>query len=103
VGAGEDVRGIAIGGVGVGAGGEIVGLAIGGVGVGAGGGITGLALAGGGVGSPRIRGAVLSLIGAGSQDAKGVVIAPAYFRIADDGIIRGVSVSAFNDIRGEQR
>ena len=33
----------------------------------------------------------------------GVVLAPAYFRIEERGELRGVSVSAFNDIRGSQR
>jgi hypothetical protein len=30
-------------------------------------------------------------------------VAPAYFRIETAGVLRGMSVAAFNDIRGEQR
>lgn len=103
VGAGGSIRGIAIGGVGVGAGGDITGLAIGGVGVGSGGELRGIGVGGLGVGAPRMTGLMLSGLGAGGEDVRGVVVAPAYFRIEENGRLRGVSVSAYNDIRGEQR
>jgi hypothetical protein len=46
---------------------------------------------------------VLSGAAAGGDDVRGLVIAPAYFRIADGGVLRGVTFAAVNDIRGEQR
>ena len=117
LGSGKSLRGIFVGGLGVGSGGDIDGLAIGGLGIGAkhmrgvvvgglgigaGGSIEGLAVAGLGIGSPRIRGVVAALA-AGGQDVAGAVIAPAFFDLMPDGKITGVSVSAFNRIRGDQR
>jgi hypothetical protein len=101
-GASGDVRGIVIGGVGVGAGEDVTGIAVGGVGVGAGGELKGLAIGGVGVGAPRIRGVVLTGVGAGAEDARGFVLAPAYFEIEEGGVMEGVSVSAWNRIRGRQ-
>ena len=101
-GAGGDVTGIMIGGVGVGAGGDVTGIMIGGIGVGAGGTVTGLAIGGVGVGAPVIRGVVLSGVAAGGEDVTGAVVAPAYFRITKGGRFKGVSLSAFNHIKGEQ-
>lgn len=104
VGAGGNVTGILIGGVGVGAGGDITGIAIGGLGVGAGGTLRGFGFGGLGVGAPRIEGVVLSVVGAGGEEVVGLSVAPAYFKIATDGYLQGISISAFNDIRrGEQR
>jgi len=99
-GCGEDVVGIAVGGLGVGAGGDLRGLSLAGVAVGAGGSIEGVAIAAL-VGAPRIRGAVAGLA-AGGRDVAGLVVAPAYFDVMPDGRMTGVSVSAFNRIRGEQ-
>jgi len=87
VGVGGDARGIVIGGVGMGVGGTMEGLAVGGIGVGA----------------PRLRGVAIGGVGVGTTDGVGLVIAPAYFKVEELGTFRGVSVSAFNDIRGEQR
>ena len=101
MGTGGNLDGIAVGGLGVGAGGTIRGITVAGLGIGSGGGIDGLAIAGLGVGSPRIRGVVAALA-AGGQDVTGFVVAPAYFYIPEDGTLRGVSVSAFNRILGEQ-
>lgn len=102
VGAGGRVRGLAIGGIGVGVGGDLTGLAIGGVGVGVGGELKGLGIGGIGVGAARIRGVVITGIAAGGSEVRGFVVAPAYLRIAQDGLLGGVSISAFNDIRGAQ-
>ena len=102
VGAGQDVTGIMIGGVGVGAGGDVTGLMIGGVGVGAGGTLTGLMIGGVGVGAAEVRGVMLSGVAAGGETVTGAVLAPAYFRITDGGAFTGVSMSAFNHIKGEQ-
>ena len=116
VGAGGDVRGLTLGGIGVGSGGSLRGISVGGIGVGGGGDVTGLTVAGVGIGSggtlrwvsiagigvgaPRIEG--FAAAGAvGAQDAKALIIAPAYMRI-DRGTFTGVSASAFNHIKGSQ-
>jgi hypothetical protein len=101
VGSGEGITGVAVGGVGVGSGGTISGLAIGGIGVGAGELLEGLTIAGVAAGAPRIRGVVLSPV-AGSSNATGAFIAPAYFTIEREGQVTGVAVSAFNHIKGAQ-
>ncbi|HXD22804.1 MAG TPA: hypothetical protein VN613_05540 [Gemmatimonadaceae bacterium] len=100
-GAGGSIHGIAIGGVGAGAGGDIVGLAIGGIGIGAGGAIRGIAIGGIGVGAPQLSGGFVALA-AGATDARGVVLAPAMFKIVHDGSFAGFSASAVNYIRGSQ-
>jgi hypothetical protein len=123
VGSGGDVRGVSIGGFGAGAGGDITGLTIGGFGAGAGGDVSGITLAGiaagsgatlrgftlavGAAGAPTVRGIVVSSI-VGGHDIHAGVIAPLYFRIesdedADRGVFRGVSLSAINHVKGEQR
>ncbi len=101
VGAGGNARGVLVGGLGVGAGGDVTGLAVAGLGVGSGGHLKGVALAGGGVGASRITGlAAASVVGA--VDVHGVVLAPAYVRIEEEGRLRGLSVSAVNHVRGSQ-
>jgi hypothetical protein len=102
VGAGDGVQGIALGGLGVGAGADVQGLLAAGLAAGAGGTIQGVAIAGLGVGAPRIQGLAMALA-AGAKEVDGVVIAPAYFHLAEGGRMRGVSVSAFNRVLGEQR
>lgn len=101
IGAGKDLTGIALAGVGVGAGDRLRGVAVSGGAAGAGESLEGLAIAGAAVGAPRIVGAVISPV-AGARDAWGVVIAPAYFRITDDGSFTGFAASAFNHIKGSQ-
>lgn len=101
VGAGGDISGLAIGGIGVGSGQDIRGVAFGGVGVGAGNSIRWLAISAVGVGSPKIVGAAIAPL-VGAEDMTALVIAPAYMRI-EHGVFRGVSASAFNHIKGEQR
>ena len=101
IGTGGDVSGIMMSGIGIGAGGDITGLAIAGVGLGSGGHLKGISLAGLVVGAPRITG-LASALGVGGMDVRGVVVAPAYFRIEERGRLRGATISAYNDIRGEQ-
>lgn len=108
VGGGSSITGLQIGGIGVGGGGDVRGISIAGVGVGGGGAVRGLAVAGIGVGSPYIRGVVISSM-AGGHDVHGGVLAPLYFRIeseddgrGDLGRVNGVTISAFNHIKGEQ-
>lgn len=118
VGAGESLRGIFAGGLGIGAGADLAGLSAALVGIGAGEEITGLAVSGVGVGAGnRLRGVFAAGVGAaapsivgltvgtaiGSEHYTGVGLAPAYFRITDGGQLRGVSVSAFNQLKGTQQ
>jgi hypothetical protein len=50
-----------------------------------------------------VRGILLSGIASGSSDFQGINIAPAYFKIEEDGVMTGFSVSAFNHIKGSQQ
>jgi hypothetical protein len=116
VGGGGSVSGITIGGIGVGTGGRLSGLSIGGVGVGAGGTVRGIniagiaigageslrwvSIAGVGIGSPRVVG-FAAAPAVGGQDISALVLAPAYMRV-EHGEFRGVSVSAFNHVKGDQ-
>jgi len=98
------LKGITVAGVGMGVGRDLEGIMIAGVGAGVGRELKGLAIAGVGVGASRISGVVVSGVGAGGEDVRGLILAPAYFKVADGGTLRGVSVSAFNDLRrGTQR
>jgi hypothetical protein len=104
MGVGGDARGVLVGGLGVGTGGSLTGIALGGLGVGVGEDMHGLALGGAGVGvGGTMRGVIVAGGGAGLTNGRGLVIAPGYFRVEEAGSFHGVSVSAFNDIRGSQR
>lgn len=80
----------------------MTGLHVAGVGVGAGGTLRGITLAGVGVGAPRIEG-FAGALAVGGTDVHGLVVAPAYFRIIEGGQMRGVNISAFNDVRGTEQ
>jgi hypothetical protein len=101
VGVGGSVRGITVGGIGVGSGGGTHGITVGGIGVGTGGTASGITVAGLGVGAPRIRGGAAAMIVA-TENARGVVIAPALFRTERGGRLTGASLSSVNAIRGTQ-
>ncbi|HRW99611.1 MAG TPA: hypothetical protein P5280_08985, partial [Cyclobacteriaceae bacterium] len=111
VGAGENLTGFAFGGVGVGAGQSVRGIAIGGIGVGAGEELKGLSAAVVGIGAPMIKG--IAVAGAvGAKNTKALIIAPAYFQAGektvsdgdeDNGEMNGVSISAFNHVKGTQK
>jgi hypothetical protein len=117
-GVGGEFTGIGIGGVGIGAGGRITGLTIAGVGIGAGGGMEGvhvagiaigsggplrwLSIAGIGIGASSIEGAAIATT-VGAHDVRGFVLAPAYFRIQETGMVNGFNVSAFNHVKGTQQ
>lgn len=133
VGAGENVAGITIGGLGVGAGENLSGINIGGLGVGAGETVSGITFGGLGVGAgEELKGIAISLLAtgstkvtalvispvAGSQNMRGLILAPAYMKVGytnknkNDGVetrediegtFKGVSVSAFNHIKGSQK
>lgn len=115
LGAGESVNGFSFAVVGIGAGKKVTGITIAGVGLGAGEELRGIAIAGVGLGSPKITG-IAAALAVGGVDVRGVMIAPAYFRIEgmnddnmdgvssdNEGKLTGLSISAVNDIRGEQR
>jgi hypothetical protein len=102
VGTGEDMIGINIGGLGVGAGGSLTGINISMLGIGAGEHLKGISIAGIGVGASTVTGLQVAMMSGGSA-VRGVTIAPAYFRIeGEDSYMKGLSVSAFNHIMGEQ-
>jgi len=104
VGAGDDISGINIGGIGMGAGSSAKGINIGGVGVGAGNEVVGLNVAVVGVGAPQVKGISAAAV-VGGNLVTGIALAPAWVKIgdknSDEGELRGVSVSAFNQIRGK--
>jgi hypothetical protein len=102
VGGGGDFEGIGIGGVGVGGGGNMTGLMIGGVGVGSGGVVKGLSIGGVGVGAMRLEGVALSLVGAGAETAKAIVLTGGYFKIEDRGRFDGGALAAITNVKGEQ-
>lgn len=109
VGAGGDLSGLSMGGIAVGSGGSVKGIAVALVGIGAGTEIKGLAIAAVGVGSPKMRAIVISPT-AGGNDIKGLFITPAYLQVGnknsseeDNVVMKGISVSAFNHIRGQQK
>ena len=96
------MKGLTITGVGLGAGGDVTGVQLAGIGIGAGGTLKWLSIAGVGIGAPEIRGvAIASAVG--GEDIRGLVIAPIYFRVIRGGTMRGVNVSAFNNVTGMQR
>jgi hypothetical protein len=81
--------------------------------LGAGGSVSGLAIAGVGVGSPTLKAIVIAPAVA-AIEVKGLVIAPAYLQVGsknskweksgvNDPVIKGIAISAYNNIRGEQK
>jgi hypothetical protein len=101
VGAGGSVRGLTVAGLGAGAGGDVDGITVAGLGVGSGGTLRWLSVAGLGLGASRIEGAAAALV-VGTEDARGVIIAPALFRTERGGRITGATVSSVNAVRGYQ-
>lgn len=88
--------------MGNGAGGNVTGLTVSGVGAGAGGTMRGIGVAGVGLGAARLVGGFLAPM-VGTQDARAIIIAPVLFRIEKGGAYRGISVSSVNYVRGAQR
>jgi hypothetical protein len=115
IGAGENLTGFSFALGGIGAGEKVKGITLAGIGIGAGEQLTGITAAVVGIGSPKVRGLAVALA-VGGLDLKGIMIAPAYFRVGggtrindagekseEEGVMTGLSVSAFNQIKGEQR
>lgn len=101
LGAGGDFTGVGLAGLGIGAGNDVSGVTIAGAGIGAGSHLRWVAIAGLGVGAPRITGFATAL-GVGGSEIEGFIVAPAYFRLVEGGRLTGVTISAFNDVRGSQ-
>lgn len=106
VGAGSELRGLQVGGVAVGSGSDVTGITVALGALGSGGTIRGLAIGGLAVGAPTMR-AIVFGSAVGGYDITGGVLAPFYFRIesgdnVDLGRVKGVTISAFNHIKGEQ-
>ncbi|MBD3224589.1 MAG: hypothetical protein GF313_07660 [Caldithrix sp.] len=102
LGAGGHFKGIGFGGLGVGAGGDFTGAGFGMVGVGCGGTLRGLAVGGFGTGAPVIKGMTLSGVASGAEKFIGVNGSIGVLRIPDGGQFKGLSVSTFNWIKGNQ-
>jgi hypothetical protein len=115
IGAGESLTGFGFALGGIGAGQRVRGINIAGLGIGAGEEVKGITVAGLGVGSQKVTGVAVAMA-VGGLDVKGIMIAPAFFRVgggnntdengvkmSEDGMMRGLSISAYNRIKGEQR
>lgn len=116
VGAGENLTGLTAALVGVGAGEKVKGITVGGIAVGAGEELSGLTLAAVGIGSPRVNG-IAAALAVGGVHLKGIMIAPAFLRVGsgdrkknsdeqqseEEGSMTGLSISAYNRIKGEQK
>jgi hypothetical protein len=117
VGAARNVSGFSVSLIGIGAGTCVRGITLSGLGIGAGEQVKGIAVAGLGIGSYRVAGfAVAPAVG--GELITGVMIAPAYLRVGafaskyrdesfndepdTEGLMRGVSISAFNQVNGDQ-
>ena len=79
------------------------GIQIAGLGVGAGEALRGISIAGIGAGAPDVQGVLIGGIAAGGEEVSGIGASIAHFRIVEDGILKGVAVSAFNRVQGTQR
>jgi hypothetical protein len=114
VGAGESINGFTFAIAGIGAGEHVHGLTIAGIGIGAGEEVKGITVAGVGIGSRKVTGLTIAAA-VGGMDVKGIIVAPAWLRVGDrqklddgtrevkEGVMTGLSISAFNQVRGEQR
>jgi len=102
-GAGQNVAGITFGGLAAGAGQNMTGLNIGGLGVGAGQELRGLSFALLGAGAPTIKGVTVAGLAVGGVEITGLTAALAHVRIEDDGILTGLTASAFTYIKGSLR
>ena len=97
------LEGIGIAGLGVGAGGNVTGLLLGGIGAGAGGKLKGVAIGGLAAGAPEVRGILIGGLASGADDLEGAAISIGYMRIEKEGRLKGLGISAFNHVKGEQR
>jgi len=103
IGAGEKLYGINIGGLGVGAGENVIGINIAGIGTGAGNNLIGLTICGIGAGAPTVKGVTIAGIGVGGKSLTGLSIALGTIQVRENGIMRGLAISAYNYIKGTQK
>jgi len=117
VGAGTDLKGITIACLGAGAGGMVKGITIAGLGVGAGKELNGLVISALAAGSPRIKAIVISPV-VGGVSVHGIIVAPIHLLVGPikknkhgddhakwdeaDVTLKGISVSIFNKVNGQQ-
>jgi hypothetical protein len=103
VGSGKNMTGLSVAGLAVGSGKTLKGASLAGLAVGCGKELTGISVAILAVGAPSVKGGQAALV-VGGEDVKGFTLAPAYMAVKGaDGRMVGLSISAFNHIRGEQR
>jgi hypothetical protein len=102
VGARENIAGVTVAPAGVLSGANITGITTSGIFIRGVERIRGLQAAGAGVFGAELQGITVGAVVAGGTDL-GLIAAPAYYRGGSDGAMTGVSVSAFNHVRGEQR
>lgn len=106
VGAGNDITGLNVGGLAVGGGGQVTGINISGLAIGSGEKVEGVNLAGLAIGAPKVRGLNIAPI-VGGQVTSGLTVAPIYHLVKSEnekmGIMKGVAISSFNNIKGNQR
>ena len=86
----------------MGAGENLTGINITGLGMGAGSKLKGLSLTGLGAGAPKVSGITIAGIGSGGIELKGLFISGAIVKVIDDGQLTGFDASAFNQIKGTQ-
>lgn len=110
---GRNITGVTMAGLGNVARRELNIISVAGVGSAAGRQMNGLHVAGGALVAPQMNGAAVATTVVSTDTASGMFIAPAYFRVggfeetggemfARHGTMKGVSISAVNDIRGLQ-
>ena len=103
IGAGQNITGLNIGGLGVGAGEKLAGINIAGLGAGAGKKLIGLTICGIGAGAPEVKGVAIAGIGLGGHNLSGLFMSLGTIQVRDEGVMKGVTISAFNYIRGIQK
>jgi hypothetical protein len=116
LGSGKNLSGISIAALGVGAGEKVKGITIAGLGAGAGKELNGLVIAGLAAGSPNVKALVIATL-VGGVSVKGLIIAPAHVLVGpqrkfkhndegaeenDNGTFKGISVSIFTKVNGQQ-
>jgi len=103
VGAEASMKGINIGLLGAGAGENMYGVNIGGLGVGAGEKLAGINIGGLGCGSTEVTGISFGGLGVGGKYLKGIHLSlGSIMTDKSGGVMTGLAVSSFNNIRGEQ-
>lgn len=101
-GASGGAQGLLAGGVAAGTGGDMTGILVGGLASGAGGRMTGIMAGGLASGASQVRGLALGGIATGARTVHGALVSAGYNRI-EEGVMRGVTLSGYNDMRGTQR